>query len=67
MNGTNGAADGPENHSADHMLPNSEQTASLLTNGQAMAEPTEANGWNGTFVKAKDPYALMRDCNANSR
>ncbi|KAI1370592.1 hypothetical protein F4677DRAFT_465078 [Hypoxylon crocopeplum] len=28
---------------------------------------TEPNGWNGTFVKAKDPYALMRDCNANSR
>ncbi|KAJ5287689.1 hypothetical protein N7478_003375 [Penicillium angulare] len=27
-----------------------------------------ANGWNGTTVEAtKDPYALMRDCNANSR
>lgn len=26
-----------------------------------------ANGWNGTFVKADDPYALKRDCNASSR
>ncbi|KAI9035643.1 uncharacterized protein KD926_003154 [Aspergillus affinis] len=26
-----------------------------------------ANSWNGTTVGAKDPYALMRDCNANSR
>lgn len=26
-----------------------------------------SNGWNGTFMKSKDPYALMRDCNANSR
>lgn len=26
-----------------------------------------ANGWNDTIVKAKDPYVLMRDCNANSR
>ncbi|KAJ6015161.1 hypothetical protein N7540_009752 [Penicillium herquei] len=26
-----------------------------------------ANGWNGTMIEAKDPYALMRDCNANSR
>lgn len=25
------------------------------------------NGWNGTFVKAKDPYALMRDCDSSSR
>ncbi|KAI1126287.1 hypothetical protein F5Y10DRAFT_293938 [Nemania abortiva] len=27
------------------------------------------NGWNGTYIKAKnnDVYALMRDCNANSR
>ncbi|RDH31100.1 hypothetical protein BDQ94DRAFT_172541 [Aspergillus welwitschiae] len=27
----------------------------------------KANSWNGTTVKAKDPYALMRDSNANTR
>lgn len=35
-------------------------------NNNATQLPT-ANSWNGTTVKAKDPYALMRDCNANTR
>ncbi|KAL1853105.1 hypothetical protein Daus18300_011933 [Diaporthe australafricana] len=25
------------------------------------------NGWNGTVVEGRDPYALKRDCNASSR
>ncbi|KAJ5622635.1 hypothetical protein N7528_005867 [Penicillium herquei] len=33
----------------------------------SVPEPQTANSWNGTVVEAKDPYALMRDCNANSR
>lgn len=38
-----------------------------------MVHATETNdrqvttGWNGSYMKSKDPYALMRDCNANSR
>ncbi|CAI6101421.1 unnamed protein product [Clonostachys chloroleuca] len=36
------------------------------TNGQTHNGNTP-NGWNGTIMKSKDTYALMRDCNANSR
>ncbi|KAF4122758.1 hypothetical protein GMORB2_7065 [Geosmithia morbida] len=37
-----------------------------------MVHATETNGhspdgWNGSYMNSKDPYALMRDCNANSR
>lgn len=35
-------------------------------NNNAPQLPT-VESWNGTTVKAKDPYALMRDCNANTR
>ncbi|RYP41314.1 hypothetical protein DL769_011580 [Monosporascus sp. CRB-8-3] len=43
------------------------KSADSRTGEQAMDGLTGPNGWNGTFVKSKDPYALMRDCNANSR
>ncbi|KAJ5731680.1 uncharacterized protein N7483_006188 [Penicillium malachiteum] len=33
----------------------------------SVPELPASNSWNGTVIKAKDPYALMRDCNANSR
>ncbi|CAI7616428.1 unnamed protein product [Penicillium manginii] len=44
-------------HSVDGKIPKDNSVPQLLT----------ANGWNGTIIEAKDPYALMRDCNANSR
>ncbi|KAL2021312.1 hypothetical protein VTK56DRAFT_7283 [Thermocarpiscus australiensis] len=42
------------------------------TNGHAVDSASangisKLSGWNGTLVDAKDPYALLRDCNANSR
>ncbi|KAK4110947.1 hypothetical protein N656DRAFT_838135 [Canariomyces notabilis] len=57
MNGhavTNGE---PVNGTSDHTIKNRQ-----IKNGTALP-----NGWNGTFVNEKDPYALMRDCNANAR
>ncbi|PYH88848.1 hypothetical protein BO71DRAFT_488437 [Aspergillus ellipticus CBS 707.79] len=44
-------------HSVDDKIPK-ETVVSL---------PPTASGWKGTSFGAKDPYALMRDCNANSR
>jgi hypothetical protein len=44
-------------HSVDDKIPKDNSVPQLLT----------AKGWNGTFIEAKDSYALMRDCNANSR
>ncbi|KAJ5720084.1 hypothetical protein N7493_006962 [Penicillium malachiteum] len=38
-----------------------------IQESDSVPEVRTANGWNGTTVEAKDPYALMRDCNANSR
>lgn len=45
--------------------PNKPAHAPMRT--QASDDLTEWDGWNGTSIKAKDPYALMRDCNANCR
>lgn len=36
-------------------------------NVQATNGSIKPNGWNGTFVKTTDPYALMRDCRSSSR
>jgi hypothetical protein len=44
-------------YSVDDKIPKDISTPQLLI----------ANGWNGTIIEAKDSYALMRDCNANSR
>lgn len=44
-------------HTVDDNIPKDNSVPQLPT----------ANGWNGTIIEAKDPYALMRDCNANSR
>ncbi|KAJ5094156.1 hypothetical protein N7456_010017 [Penicillium angulare] len=52
-------------------------TTSILENGHSLdfkvpkdstvPQVPTGTGWNGTTIEAKDPYALMRDCNANSR
>jgi hypothetical protein len=44
-------------HSVDCKIPKDNSVPHLLA----------ANGWNETTIEAKDPYVLMRDCNANSR
>jgi hypothetical protein len=79
MPGTNmdGASQEPTNYEVKpldfHLR---QQTSHSLqnTNGNKLQKEipetkgsTKFNGWNGTHVKASDPYALMRDCNANSR
>ncbi|KAK8025417.1 hypothetical protein PG990_003240 [Apiospora arundinis] len=51
-----------EDHYAVKADPKQQQTETHVE--EVLSRP---NGWNGTYVKAKDPYALMRDCDASSR
>ncbi|KAI0387253.1 hypothetical protein F5Y04DRAFT_286477 [Hypomontagnella monticulosa] len=43
------------------------QSTVLQVTEHALEDDKKPNGWNGTYVNGKDPYALMRGCNANSR
>ncbi|KAH6649101.1 hypothetical protein BKA67DRAFT_522691 [Truncatella angustata] len=48
-------------------FPRKKRKISRAADAQATSGVDEPNGWNGTFVKASDPYALMRDCSSSAR
>ncbi|KAI1099133.1 hypothetical protein F4804DRAFT_93715 [Jackrogersella minutella] len=55
-----------QDHLSTHLMAHNVGTADLKE--EIAADVIDRlGGWNGTTISAKDPYALMRDCNANSR
>lgn len=62
---------GPTSINHDHPVPKILKKKRKLSHTDASIQATngisEPNGWNGTFAKATDPYALMRDCRSSSR
>lgn len=56
-----------DEHVGTDIMKDGAHPAILQVKERVLEDVNKPNGWNGTFVNGKDPYALMRGCNANSR